>query len=164
MRNAIKVLVYKAFRCVGWYIWCAQFLSFVNLCDFSFILVNSVPILSPVILIYGCMIMNKKCFCCFENMCNNLNEDDDLLQDWLDFRFEELETNLSDEDKSHFLKFDDFYDKIIDVTLDTKKDYVSNVLNDLRDDFMQYCIYWNEKYYKTGFSDGVKLLDKALNS
>ena len=66
--------------------------------------------------------------------------------------------------KSHFLKFDDFYDKIIDVTLDTKKDYVSNVLNDLRDDFMQYCIYWNEKYYKTGFSDGVKLLDKALNS
>ena len=110
------------------------------------------------------MIMNKKCFCCFENMCNNLNCDDILLQDWLDFRSEELETNLSDEDKNHFLKFDDFYDKIIDVTLDTKKDYVSNVLNDLRDDFMQYCIYWNEKYYKTGFSDGIKLLDKALNS
>ena len=108
--------------------------------------------------------MNKKCFCCFENMCNNLNCDDILLQDWLDFRPEELETNLSDEDKSHFLKFDDFYDKIIDVTLDTKKDYVSNVLNDLCDDFMQYCIYWNEKYYKTGFSDGIKLLDKALNS
>ena len=108
--------------------------------------------------------MNKKCFSCFKNMFNNLNDDDDLLQDWLDFRSEELETNLSNEDKSHFLKFDDFYDKIIDVTLDTKKDYVSNVLDDLRDDFMQYCIYWNEKYYKTGFSDGVKLLDKALNS
>lgn len=108
--------------------------------------------------------MNKKCFCYFENMCNNLNCDDNLLQDWLDFRSEELETNLSNEDKSHFLKFDDFYDKFIDVTLDTKKDYVSNVLNDLRDDFMQYCIYWNEKYYKTGFSDGIKLLDKALNS
>ncbi len=107
------------------------------------------------------MIMNKKCFYCLENMCNNLNCDDNLLQDWLDFRSEELETNLSDEDKSHFLKFDDFYDKIIDVTLDTKKDYVSNVLNDLRDDFMQYCIYWNEKYYKTGFSDGVKLIGGA---
>ena len=110
------------------------------------------------------MIMNKKCFCCFENMCNNLNCDDILLQDWLDFRSEELETNLSDEDKNHFLKFDDFYDKIVDVTLDTKKDYVSDLLNGLRDDFMQYCIYWNEKYYKTGFSDGIKLLDKALNS
>lgn len=108
--------------------------------------------------------MNKKCFYCLENMCNNLNCGDNLLQDWLDFRSEELETNLSDEDKNHFLKFDDFYDKIIDVTIDTKKDYVSNVLNDLRDYFMQYCIYWNEKYYKTGFSDGVKLLDKALNS
>ena len=105
--------------------------------------------------------MNKKYFCCFKNMCNNLNCGDNLLQDWLDFRSEELETNLSDEDKNHFLKFDDFYDKIIDVTLDTKKDYVSNVLNDLRDDFMQYCIYWNEKYYKTGFSDAVKLIGGA---
>lgn len=108
--------------------------------------------------------MNKKCFCCLENISDNLNNDDNLLQDWLDFRSEELETNLCDEDKNHFLKFDDFYDKIVDVTLDTKKDYVSNVLNDLRDDFMQYCIYWNEKYYKAGFSDGIKLLDKALNS
>ena len=107
--------------------------------------------------------MNKKCFSCFENMCNNLNDADNLLQDWLDFRSEELETNLSDEDKNHFLKFDDFYDKIVDVTLDTKKDYVSDLLNGLRNDFMQYCIYWNEKYYKTGFSDGIKLLDKALN-
>ena len=75
-------------------------------------------------------------------MCNNLNEDDNLLQDWLDFRSEELETNLSDEDKSHFLKFDDFYDKIIDVTLDTKKDYVSDVLNDFRDDFIIYRFYF----------------------
>ena len=50
--------------------------------------------------------MNKKCFCCFENMCNNLNDADNLLQDWLDFRSEELETNLSDEDKIHFLKLE----------------------------------------------------------
>ena len=34
--------------------------------------------------------MNKKCFCYFENMCNNLNCDDNLLQDWLDFSMNNL--------------------------------------------------------------------------
>ena len=31
--------------------------------------------------------MNRKCFCCFNNMNTN-NEDNKLLRDWLDFRFE----------------------------------------------------------------------------
>ena len=108
--------------------------------------------------------MNKKCFCCFENVNNNLNDENDLMTDWLDFRSEELETNLSEEDKMHLLKFDVFADRILDATLDSKKDYVSDVLDDLRDDFLQHCIYWNDKYYMAGFSDGIKLLNSALNS
>lgn len=108
--------------------------------------------------------MNKKCFCCFKNINNDLNCKNDLLTDWLDFRSEELETNLSGEDKRHLLKLDLFADRILDATLDSKKDYVSDVLDDLRDDFLQHCIYWNEKYYRTGFSDGIKLLNSALNS
>ena len=102
--------------------------------------------------------MNKKCFRCFESMNNNLDNENDLLTDWLDFRSEELETNLSEEDKRHLLKLDLFADRILDATLDSKKDYVSDVLNDLRDDFLQHCIYWNEKYYRNGFCDGMKLI------
>lgn len=111
--------------------------------------------------------MNKKCFCCFESINNDLNCKNDLMTDWLDFRSEELETNLSEEDKRHLLKFDVFADRILDATLDatldSKKDYVSDVLDDLRDDFLQHCIYWNEKYYRTGFCDGIKLLNNTLN-
>ena len=108
--------------------------------------------------------MNKKCFYCFESINNNFDSENDLMTDWLDFRSEELETNLSEEDKRHLLKFDVFADRILDATLDSKKDYVSGVLDDLHDDFLQHCIYWNEKYYRTGFSDAVKLLNNALNS
>ncbi len=106
--------------------------------------------------------MNKKCFCCFKGINNNLDSENDLMTDWLNFRSEELETNLNDEDKRHLLKFDVFADSILDVTLDSKKDYVSDVLDDLHDDFLHYCIYWNEKYYRTGFGDAVKLLNNSL--
>ena len=37
-------------------------------------------------------IMNRKCFCCFNNM-NKDDNDDELLQDWMEFRFEKLESN-----------------------------------------------------------------------
>jgi len=87
------------------------------------------------------LIMNKKCFCYFENINNNLDNGKDLMTDWLDFRSEELETNLSEEDKMHLLKFNMFVDRILDATLDSKKDYVSDVLDDSRDDFLQHCIY-----------------------
>ena len=49
--KAHKVLVNLALRCIRWYIWCAQFFNFVNLCDFGLIFVGCVPILSPIILI-----------------------------------------------------------------------------------------------------------------
>ena len=108
--------------------------------------------------------MNKKCFCCFKSINNDLNCKNDLMTDWLDFRSEELETNLNEEDKRQLLKFDVFANRILDATLDSKKDYVSDVLDDLRDDFLQHCIYWNDKYYRAGFGDAVKLLNNALNS
>lgn len=59
--------------------------------------------------------MNKKCFCCCESINNNFDSENDLMTDWLDFRSEELETNLSEEDKRHLLKFDVFTDRILDV-------------------------------------------------
>ena len=50
MSKARKVLVNLALRCICWYIWCAQFFDFVNLCDFGSFLVSCVPILSPICL------------------------------------------------------------------------------------------------------------------
>ena len=73
--------------------------------------------------------MNKKCFCCFESVNNNLDNEHDLISDWLDFRSEELETNLSEEDKRHLLKFDVFADRILDATLDSKTSKLVREMN-----------------------------------
>ena len=101
--------------------------------------------------------MNRKCFCCFNNMNTN-NEDDELLKDWIEFRFEKLETNLTDEDKKHALNYDTFCEKILDVIPDKYSDYVSDVLDDFREELLNHCVYWNEKYYKTGIIDIITLL------
>lgn len=105
--------------------------------------------------------MNKKCFCCFNNMNKN-DSDDELLQDWMEFRFEKLESNLTDEDRKHALNYDTFCEKILDVIPDKDSDYVSDILDDFREELLNYSIYWNEKYYKTGFSDCLNLVIMSL--
>ena len=30
------------------------------------------------------------------------------------------------------------------------------------EDFMEYCAYWNDKYYMSGFSDAIKLIVNGL--
>ena len=107
--------------------------------------------------------MNKKCFCCFNNMNKNDNNDE-LLQDWMEFRFEKLESNLNDEDRKHALKYDTFCEKILDVIQDRDSNYISNVLDDFREEILNYCIYWNEKYYMTGVNDVIKFITNTLNS
>ena len=107
--------------------------------------------------------MNKKCFCCFNNINSN-DKDDKLLQDWMEFRFEKLESNLNDEDKKYALNYDTFCEKILDIIPDKDSDYVSNILDDFREDLLNHCIYWNEKYYMTGFNDIIKFITNALNS
>lgn len=101
--------------------------------------------------------MNRKCFCCFNNMNTN-NENNELLKDWIEFRFEKLESNLTDEDKKHALNYDTFCEKILDVISDKDSDYVSDVLDDFREDLLNHCVYWNEKYYMTGVRDLLYLL------
>ena len=107
--------------------------------------------------------MNRKCFCCFNNM-NKHDNDDELLQDWMEFRFEKLESNLTDEDRKHALKYDTFCKKILDVIPDKDSDYVSDILDDFREELLTHCVYWNEKYYMTGVNDVIKFITNTLNS
>ena len=107
--------------------------------------------------------MNRKCFCCFNKMIKDDN-DDELLKDWMEFRFEKLESNLTDEDRKHALNYDTFCEKILDIILDKDSDYVSDILDDFREEILNYCIYLNEKYYMTGFNDIIKLITNTLNS
>ena len=101
--------------------------------------------------------MNRKCFCCFNNINSN-DTDDELLKDWIEFRFEKLESNLTDEDKKHALNYDTFCKKILDVISDKDSDYVSDTLDVFREELLNHCVYWNEKYYMNGIQDTIALL------
>ena len=87
---------------------------------------------------------------------NNLREvNDDILKDWLE---ETLFCSLSAEDKKHFVYFDEISEKILKNVPEQNKKYVKKQLDLLDENFMDYIFYWNEKYYRNGFCDGVQLI------
>ena len=89
---------------------------------------------------------------------NNLREvNDDILKDWLEFREETFLCQLSNKDYKYSLNFDKFCEKILRNISKDNKQFVQSQLDKLYDDFMMYLDYWNEKYYRNGFCDGVKL-------
>ena len=90
---------------------------------------------------------------------NSLREvNDDILKDWLEFREETLLCTLSTEDKKHFVYFDDISERILKNVPEQNKKYVKKQLDLLDENFMDYIFYWNEKYYRNGFCDGVQLI------
>lgn len=94
---------------------------------------------------------------------NNLREvNDDILKDWLEFREETLLCTLSAEDKEHFVYFDEISEKILKNVPEQNKKYVKKQLDLLDEHFMDYIFYWNEKYYRNGFCDGVQLIGGCI--
>lgn len=95
---------------------------------------------------------------------NYLREvNDDILKDWLEFREETFLCQLSDKDYKYSLNFDKFCDKILRNVSKDNKQFVQSPLDKLYDDFMMYLDYWNEKYYRNGFCDGVELISGSLD-
>ena len=90
---------------------------------------------------------------------NNLREvKDDLLKDWLLFREDEISSLKTDEDKRHWIYFYEISERILKRVPNKDKKYVQKQLNFLDDNFLDYIDYWNEKYYRNGFCDGVQLI------
>ena len=89
----------------------------------------------------------------------NLREvNNDILKDWLMFREDDLCSLTCDEDRKHFVYFDEISDKILNSIPKQNKDFVRKQLNILDDDFLDYLGYWNEKYYRNGFVDSSQLI------
>ena len=55
-----------------------------------------------------------------------------------------------------------FCEKILDVIQDRDSNYISNVLDDFREEMLNHCVYWNEKYYRNGFVDGIQLIGGCI--
>ena len=95
---------------------------------------------------------------------NNLREvNDDILKDWLEFRENFISSLASEEDKKHFIYFEEISEKILRNVPKQNKKYVEKQLYKLDENFMDYLCYWNEKYYRNGFVDGVELAIGCFN-
>ena len=84
--------------------------------------------------------------------------DDEILKDWLDFREETDLAFINDEDRKHTVKFDDFSEKILNSIPKQNRKIVEKQLKLLNSSFLDYIFYWNEKYYRNGFCDGIELI------
>ena len=90
---------------------------------------------------------------------SNLREvNDDILKDWLDFREDSIASLTCAKDKMHFICFEEISEKILRNVSEQNKKYVEKQLKQLDDNFFDYICYWNEKYYRNGFCDGVELI------
>lgn len=90
---------------------------------------------------------------------NNFREvNDDILRDWLEFREDQIFATNSGQDKEHYLYFDELSDDILANVSEENKRYIEKQLDVLYDNFIDYIEYWNEKYYRNGFCDGVQLI------
>ena len=95
---------------------------------------------------------------------NNFREvNDDILKDWLDIREQEVFCEMSEQDKQYCIGFDELSKNILKNVPKQNKKYVQKQLEQLDKNFMDYLCYWNEKYYRNGFVDGVQIIVGCLN-
>ena len=94
---------------------------------------------------------------------NNLREvNDDILKDWFLYREDEISSLSCDEDRKHWVYFDEISERILKNIPKQNRAYIQKQLNLLDENFMDYIFYWNEKYYRNGFCDGVQLILECL--
>ena len=55
--------------------------------------------------------------------------------------------------------FDEISEKILRNVPNKNKKYVRKQLEILDNNFLDYISYWNEKYYRNGFVDGIQLIE-----
>ena len=91
-------------------------------------------------------------------MVNFREVNDDILKDWLLFREEEISSLSCEDDKKHWIYFDEISDKILKSIPKNNREYVKKQLDIHDDNFFDYISYWNEKYYRNEFIDGVQMI------
>ena len=94
------------------------------------------------------------------NSFREVNED--ILKDWFLYREDEISSLSCDEDRKHWVYFDEISENILKSVPKQNRFYIQKQLNKLDNNFLDYLGYWNEKYYRNGFCDGVQLILKCL--
>ena len=63
---------------------------------------------------------------------------DDILKDWLLFREDEISSLTCDEDRKHWVYFDEISERILKNVPKQNRNYIQKQLNLLDDNFMDY--------------------------
>lgn len=94
----------------------------------------------------------------------NLREvNDDILKDWFIYRDEDISALKSNEDKKHWIYLEEISEKILKNIPKQNRKYIEKQLEQLDNNFFDYITYWNEKYYRNGFCDGIELLNGCFD-
>ena len=80
----------------------------------------------------------------------------------VEFRDEKFE-QLTKEDRKHLLKIEDKVDYILDKVPEEEYEKAFETLDALGDKYIEFCSYYNQKYYMAGFYDGINILILALS-
>ena len=91
-----------------------------------------------------------------------MKDSNNVLKEWIEFREEKL-SNLTEEDKKHFIYFEEIEEKILNSIPEENRNFVKDQLSKLDNNFMDYNYYWNEKYYRNGFRDGIELISNCID-
>lgn len=83
---------------------------------------------------------------------------DDILNDWFIFREDTVLAYTDSEDRKHTIEFDEISELILKNIPKQNRKSVQKQLNALDDNLMDYISYWQEKYYRNGFCDGIELI------
>ena len=77
---------------------------------------------------------------------------------------QEVFYTLTPENKKHHLYFDELSENIFKNVPKQNQKYIKKQLDKLNNNFMNYLCYWNEKYYRNGFVDGVQITIGRINT
>ena len=87
---------------------------------------------------------------------------DDILREWFNSREQEVFCELCPQDKEYCICFDELSENIMKNVPKQNREYIQKQLDKLDKNFMDYLCYWNEKYYRNGFVDGVEIMIGCL--
>ena len=95
-------------------------------------------------------------------MSNFREVNDNILRNQLSFREETIFGILTEEDKKHHIYFDEICENILKNVPKQNQKFVKKQLDKLDKNYMDYLCYWNEKYYRNDFCNGVKLIINCI--
>ena len=82
----------------------------------------------------------------------------DIIQDWLEFREDEINSNPDSNEKEYYSILEGISDNILSAVSEINYEYVRSQLEQLDNNYMDYMGVWCHKYYKSGFADGMKIV------